>query len=60
MTTPADFPPPLLCAVCLYTREDARTADTVIAGTAVCEDHLGYLHDGAMREAVAMVKGAKA
>jgi hypothetical protein len=37
----------LLCAICLYTKEDtANRAVTVIRGYAVCDDHLGYVAQG--------------
>ena len=38
----------LVCALCMYREPGgkAKTALTVIAGYAVCEDHLGYVAQG--------------
>lgn len=38
----------LYCAVCMYTGggETAHEAVTVMGGTAVCDEHLGYAQPG--------------
>lgn len=33
----------LICALCMFTREDPNEAETIINGQAVCEDHGGYV-----------------
>lgn len=38
----------LLCAVCIFTSTEAQPAVTVMGGTAVCYDHLGYAQDSAV------------
>lgn len=44
------------CAVCLYTGTgEAAEAVTIIAGTATCEEHMGYLQDDALTRAMYII-----
>lgn len=51
----------LYCAICLFSRAGtADDADTIIAGSAVCYDHMGLLADVSpqLSRAVALAKAA--
>lgn len=51
--------PPLLCAFCLFTREDAEEAVTVLNGQAVCMDHEPHAQGGDHALALVRIRRAE-
>lgn len=46
----------LYCCVCLYVRETANEAHTIINGQAVCEDHAEYVQGDLFSVALAQAR----
>jgi hypothetical protein len=46
----------MVCVLCLYTRERPDRAVTVMAGNAVCDDHMGYFQNEQISLAIARLK----
>jgi hypothetical protein len=46
------------CAICFYTeiKKIAQPADTIIAGLAVCYDHMGYAQDERLSRIIIHIK----
>jgi hypothetical protein len=51
---------PLLCCICLFVREKANEAETIINGQAVCADHLSYVQGGDFSVAIRTAKREEA
>lgn len=49
----------LKCGICLYIKDEAEEAITIIEGLAVCYDHMGYVNSHAIHIAVSQKANKK-